>query len=136
MTTRTGEHLGFVRGMPTQGMFGCLRTPLKSALRRKSLSLGLTALVLFANPAHAQDPAVLARQNNCLACHHQSLRVVGPSWQEVAAKAAPHAQQALAARIAGGGVGAWGTWPMPSNPQLTPEQALQLAQWVLQEGAR
>ena len=81
----------------------------------------------------ARTPADLARQSACMACHAVTAKVVGPSFRDVAAKYAGDASAPakLAARIRAGGVGTWGTVPMPAQPQLAESDALALARWVL-----
>ena len=93
----------------------------------------LSALMLVAtSPAFAN--ADLAAKKNCLACHAVDKKLVGPSYKDVAAKYAGQkdAVAKLADKIQKGGVGAWGQVPMPAN-QVTPDEAKQLATWVLQQ---
>ena len=77
--------------------------------------------------------AELAKAKNCLACHATDKKVVGPSYQDVAAKYAKDkdATGKLAKKIREGGVGAWGQIPMPANPQVSEAEAQTLAKWVL-----
>jgi cytochrome c len=82
----------------------------------------------------AQASAELAKQKACLGCHQVERRVVGPALRDVAqryAKQADAAVPVLARKIVEGGKGAWGVVAMPANPSITPEQARQLAVWVL-----
>jgi cytochrome c len=77
--------------------------------------------------------AELAKAKNCLACHAVDKKVVGPAYQDVAAKYAKDkdAPAKLAKKIREGGVGAWGQIPMPANPQVSEAEAQTLAKWVL-----
>ena len=88
---------------------------------------------LAAAPAQAQDAAQLAAKKNCLACHAVDKKVVGPSYEDVAAKYAGQkdAVDKLAAKIMKGGSGVWGPVPTPANPQVNEAEAKQLAAWVL-----
>jgi cytochrome c len=93
----------------------------------------LSALMVVAvSPAFAN--ADLAAKKNCMACHAVDKKLVGPSYKDVAAKYAkdPGAQAKLADKVKKGGVGVWGQVPMPAN-QVTPDEAKQLATWVLQQ---
>jgi len=85
----------------------------------------------FAAPAFAS--AELAQKKNCMACHAADKKLVGPSYKDVAAKYAGQKDAAdkLAEKILKGGSGVWGPVPMPANPQVSPAEAKQLAQWVL-----
>jgi cytochrome c len=62
-------------------------------------------------------------------------KLVGPSYQDVAAKYAgkPGAVDTLSMAILHGVSGGWGPIPMPANPQVTPAQAKELAGWVLMQ---
>lgn len=95
-----------------------------------SLLLPLLSSAVLAAPAGAD----LAARKNCLACHAIERKVVGPSYQDVAARYAGQkdAVSRLAPKIQKGGSGAWGPVPMPANP-VTPEEARQLAAWVLSQ---
>ncbi len=95
------------------------------------VAASIAAGVLIASPAFASEE--LAKAKNCLACHKTDAKLVGPSYQEVAAKYAGQegAADMLAEKIQKGGKGAWGPVPMPPNPQVSPEEAKQLADWVL-----
>ena len=86
---------------------------------------------VVAAPAFAN--ADLAQKKNCLACHAMDKKLVGPAYKDVAAKYAGQKDAAamLASKIQKGGVGVWGQIPMPANPQVSPDEAKQLATWVL-----
>jgi cytochrome c len=92
--------------------------------------ISLIAAATLAAPAFANQE--LAQKKNCLACHSIDKKVVGPAYKEVAAKYAKDkgALAMLSEKIQKGGVGVWGQVPMPAN-QVTPEEAKQLATWVL-----
>ena len=104
--------------------------PVRKFLMKKIALLAVLATVV-AMPAFAN--ADLAQKKSCLACHAVDKKLVGPAYKEVAAKYAGQKDAAtkLAEKIQKGGVGAWGQIPMPANPQVTPEEAKQLANWVL-----
>lgn len=62
----------------------------------------------------------LIKKYNCTACHQNDKKLVGPAYQEVAAKYKGDAGAAakLAAKVKAGGSGVWGPVPMPPNPQV------------------
>ncbi len=84
-------------------------------------------------PSFALASDALARQRNCLNCHAVERKIVGPAFKQVAERYAGRTDAAayLAEKIVKGGAGAWGPVAMSANPQVTPEEALRLAQWVL-----
>lgn len=98
------------------------------------LLLATTLTALLAVPAQASME--LAQKKSCMACHATDKKLVGPSYKDVAAKYAGQkdAVAQLAERIQKGSVpgkGNWGAIPMPANPQVSADEAKQLATWVL-----
>ena len=87
--------------------------------------------VVVAAPAFANTN--LAEKKNCMACHALDKKLVGPAYKDVAAKYADQkdAVAMLATKIQKGGAGVWGQIPMPANPQVSADEAKQLATWVL-----
>ncbi|MDH4390344.1 MAG: c-type cytochrome [Aquabacterium sp.] len=95
---------------------------------------GATLTVVLCSPALASME--LAQKKSCMACHATDKKLVGPSYKDVAAKYAAQkdAVAMLAERIQKGSVpgkGNWGAIPMPANPQVSADEARQLASWVL-----
>jgi cytochrome c len=93
----------------------------------------LIPVLLLAAALPAQANPELARQKLCLGCHAVDKKQVGPALRDVAARYAGQkdAVSRLAERIVGGSSNAWGAVPMPPNPKVTPDEARQLAAWVL-----
>ena len=94
------------------------------------------AVSILAIAAHAQDdPATLAAEAGCGACHHAEDPRMGPSWQAIAERyadkegAAPELQEKMRSVSRG----AWGEAPMPpvTDDQLTDEQLSSVIDWVL-----
>ena len=65
----------------------------------------------------------------CVACHAVDKKLVGPSYQEVAAKRGDDVA-IVADHIKNGSAGVYGPIPMPPNA-VTEEEATILAEWVL-----
>ena len=97
----------------------------------------LIASALVAGVAVVSQSALaseeLAQKYNCLACHKADAKLVGPSYQEVAAKYKDDASAAetLATKIKEGGSGAWGQVPMPPNPTVPDEDIKAMVDWIL-----
>ena len=74
----------------------------------------------------------LANKNTCLACHGIDRKVVGPGFNEIAAKYKSDSAAAayLAGKIKLGGQGVWGATPMPPST-VSDAEAQKLAQWIL-----
>ncbi len=95
------------------------------------LSLIFAASALVAGPAFAN--ADLAQKKNCMACHAVDKKLVGPAYQDVAAKYAGQkdAVDKLSQKVIKGGAGVWGPVPMPANTAVSDAEAKQLVQWIL-----
>lgn len=100
-----------------------------SAVAAAATAAGVGAVA----PLSAVEAENLAKAKNCMACHAIERKLVGPSYQEVAQKRAGEegALAMLTEKIQKGGSGVYGPVPMPPNPQVTADEANQLAQWVL-----
>jgi len=74
-----------------------------------------------------------ANAANCMRCHGVDRRYVGPAFIQVATRyrSRPDAVDYLAGKIRNGGSGEWGRALMPRHPQLSEEQARQMARWVM-----
>jgi cytochrome c len=104
-------------------------------MKTSAIMLRSTALVMVlasSAPAAFANPA-LAKKNNCLACHATATKLVGPAYQDVAAKYAGEqgAVDTLVKSIRNGSTGKWGDMAMPAQSTLSEADAKQLAIWVL-----
>jgi cytochrome c len=95
------------------------------------------ALAVGVFSAHAADAArvkELVAQQGCLGCHAMTMRLVGPSFNEVAARYRMDDLNGLVVRIQSGGSGKWGNLEMPPQSNLSLDDARLLAEWVLSSG--
>lgn len=85
-----------------------------------AVALAAASLAVVATGAQAQSGEDLLKKHGCTACHAIDKKVVGPAYQEVAAKYKGDAGAAakLMDKVKKGGSGVWGTVPMPPNPQV------------------
>ncbi|RJG08215.1 c-type cytochrome [Massilia cavernae] len=82
----------------------------------------------------ASASAELAKAKNCMGCHSMTTKLVGPVFKDIANKyAGQDAENKIAQKILKGGVGAWGSVPMPPSPQLSDAEAHLLANWILSQ---
>jgi cytochrome c len=83
--------------------------------------------------ALAQNGTAIARSNACLGCHAVDRKLVGPAFQQIAAKykGDSQAQQKLEAKVRDGGAGVWGVVPMPAHPRMSAADITTVVQWVL-----
>ena len=75
----------------------------------------------------------LMKKDGCAACHAVDKKLIGPAYQEVAAKYKGDAAAAtkLADKVKKGGVGVWGQIPMPPNAQVPDADIKNLVAWIL-----
>jgi cytochrome c len=83
--------------------------------------------------AAGTDPLQLAKKNNCFACHTLDKKLVGPAWKDVAAKyrGDATAEAKLVDKVGKGGVGVWGTVPMPPNALASEADRKILVKFIL-----
>jgi cytochrome c len=100
---------------------------------RTSAFLLLVAIGLVgANSAQADDHYAFAESRGCLACHQLEVKVVGPSFKDIARKYEDDktAESKLLDKVVNGGVGLWGTMPMHTGT-IDSEDASILVKWIL-----
>lgn len=93
----------------------------------------LIAAALAVSATSVQASADLARSKNCMACHAVERKLVGPSFQDIAARYTAQNISQLAGSIQKGGAGRWGAIPMPANPSVTDDEAAALVRWILEQ---
>jgi cytochrome c len=86
-----------------------------------------------ASVASVADAVAIARGNACMGCHAVDRKLVGPSFQQIAAKykGDPQAQAKLVAKVRNGGSGVWGVIPMPSHPSMNAADIQKVVGWIL-----
>ncbi|HTS23951.1 MAG TPA: c-type cytochrome [Casimicrobiaceae bacterium] len=103
----------------------------------KSHGMLLAAGLLVASGANAaldnKAAEALMNKDGCAACHAIDKKIVGPAYQDVAAKYKGDAGAAakLADKVKKGGVGVWGQIPMPPNAQASDADIKSLVDWIL-----
>ncbi|MFT5644103.1 MAG: cytochrome c551/c552/cytochrome c553 [Janthinobacterium sp.] len=85
-----------------------------------------------AAPASDAHIMGLLKANNCTACHAVGSRLVGPGFNEIAAKYKNRAdlKAYLAMKIKNGGSGVWGPMPMPPQPNIKEADVNAIAGWI------
>ena len=103
-----------------------------------SLPKGAAAApVVVAAATTGPDVKALLSKNSCTACHGMTNKIVGPGFNEIAAKykGRADAEAYLSGKIRSGGSGVFGSVPMPPQPQLSESDAQAMARWIA-AGAR
>ena len=68
---------------------------------------------------------------DCLTCHKDDVRVVGPSYQEVADKYTDGDLDMLADKIIEGGKGNWGEIPITPHAGMSKENAKKMVEYIM-----
>jgi cytochrome c len=95
--------------------------------------VGFAGLVTAAWADDAPRGQMIARANACMGCHAVDRKVVGPSFQQIAAKYKGDAQAPakLVNKVKDGGSGVWGVLPMPPHPTMSDADIRTVVDWVL-----
>lgn len=74
----------------------------------------------------------LIASSDCLSCHKEQEKIIGPSYKEVAAKYEHTAENVtlLSQKIISGGKGVWGEIPMTPHPQLSQQDAEEMVKYI------
>ncbi|MEW5755975.1 MAG: c-type cytochrome [Pseudomonadota bacterium] len=103
-------------------------------MKLKFMTAFALSVAFAASAPVAMADEALAKQSGCLTCHSVAKKMVGPSFQEIAAKykGDAAAKDTLIASIKGGSKGKWGNVMMPANsPRVSDENIAKLAAYIL-----
>lgn len=78
-----------------------------------------------------EEGKTLVEGADCLSCHKVDVKLVGPSYQEVAAKYSEADVELLAQKIIDGSKGVWGDIPMTPHAGLSKENAQKMVKYIL-----
>lgn len=100
--------------------------------------MAMSLLSFFMAPLPAQADLELARKSGCVGCHAMDIKVVGPSWRDIAARYrdVEGAREMLIRKVQLGGGGNWapltGGIAMPPQAHKVPEaNIIRLVDFVL-----
>src|SRR3954452_6913030 len=91
----------------------------------------------FIGSAHAaldnKTAEDMMKKDGCAACHAVDKKIVGPAYQDVAAKykGDATAQAKLQEKVKKGGSGVWGPVPMPPNTQVSDADIKTMVTYIL-----
>lgn len=77
--------------------------------------------------------AQLIAKADCLGCHKEQEKLIGPAYADVAAKykSSPAVIDTLANKIIKGGSGNWGTTPMSGHASISMDDARTMVKYIL-----
>ena len=84
-------------------------------------------------PLDMASGTAMMQKDGCAACHAIDKKIVGPAYQDVAAKykGDKDAAAKLVQKVKAGGSGVWGSVPMPPNAQVPDADIKALVSWIL-----
>lgn len=84
-------------------------------------------------PLDLQSGQAMMQKDGCAACHAVDKAIVGPAYQQVAAKYGGDKTAAvkLEQKVKAGGSGVWGAVPMPPNSAVPDADIKALVSWIL-----
>src|SRR5450432_291316 len=91
------------------------------------------AVAATAGPLDMKSAEAMMQKDGCAACHSVDKKILGPPYQEVAAKyrGDKDALAKLTQKVKAGGSGVWGAIPMPPNAQVPEADIKALVSWIL-----
>jgi cytochrome c len=86
-----------------------------------------------AGPLDMNSALAMMQKDGCIACHNVDKKIVGPAYQDVAAKykGDTGALAKLTQKVKAGGSGVWGSIPMPPNSFVPDDDIKALVSWIL-----
>ncbi|WP_199560932.1 c-type cytochrome [Mucilaginibacter hurinus] len=83
--------------------------------------------------AGSEKGGQLIKGSDCLACHKDNMKIVGPAYVDVAKKYKPTPANIdmLANKIIKGGAGNWGDIPMSPHPSISKSDAKEMVKYIL-----
>ena len=78
-----------------------------------------------------EEGKILIENASCLTCHKENEKLIGPSYQDVAAKYTDADIDQLADKIINGGSGVWGDVMMSPHPGMDKENAKKMVKYIL-----
>jgi len=101
------------------------KLPVKKAL--------ITAIATTTKKAVEMPGMNLIAKSDCKACHAPNTKLVGPSYQQIAAKykSTPANINKLAGKIINGGAGNWGQIAMAAHPNISTKDASEMVKYIL-----
>jgi cytochrome c551/c552/cytochrome c5 len=92
-----------------------------------------SATAKASGPLDLASAQAMMQKDGCGACHAVDKKIVGPAYQDVAAKykGDAGALAKLTQKVKAGGVGVWGPVPMPPNSWVADGDIQALVNWIL-----
>lgn len=115
-------------------MISCSKNETVASAQEKESNVMLEEPAVSTTAATAtpeEEGKSLVEGTDCLSCHKVDSKLVGPSYQEVAAKYTDADTDMLATKIIDGGKGNWGEIPMTPHSGLSQDNAKLMVKYIL-----
>ena len=104
-----------------------------AAAQQSSVDTNVNKIGTSSTPSSSGKGEELITKSDCLTCHKVDVKLLGPAYQDVAAKypATDENIEMLAGKIIKGGAGNWGDIPMSPHPSITEDDAKEMVKYIL-----
>jgi cytochrome c len=95
--------------------------------------LVLVSTAVTAKPTDAPKGKQLIAKSDCMGCHAEKAKIIGPSYADIALKYPANSKNItlLANRIIKGSKDIWGTIPMTAHAKLPKADAEEMVKYIL-----
>ena len=110
-----------------------LMTLLQGFSKNDSKSIDDIKTTITISQADVEKGRILISKSDCIACHKEKLKIIGPTYLDVALKYKPTESniEYLGSKIIKGGSGVWGQVPMPGHPALSKGDVEEMVKYIL-----
>lgn len=124
---------GTAAATPAQAPAAAAQAPAAPAAAPAAASKAPPPAAAPGAPLDMASATAMMQKDGCAACHAVDKKIVGPAYQDVAAKykGDKDAATKLAQKVKAGGSGVWGSVPMPPNAQVPDSDIKALVSWIL-----
>jgi cytochrome c len=138
-TTTTGTDAGTATTTESTGAIGNAGAP--AAAKKPAADKDDATVAVVAKDKLKPSPSGknydvgknLINKSDCLACHKDDVKLLGPAYVDVAKKYEPTAKNItyLVGKIKKGGAGVWGDIPMSPHPDLPDNDVREMVEYIL-----
>ena len=102
-----------------------------SCNKNETVSQGLEEQKNMVKLNDVEQGNLLLEDNDCMACHQQNDKTIGPSYKDIANKYTEKDIDYLADKVINGGSGVWGEVPMSPHPNIEKNNARKIVKYIL-----
>jgi len=105
----------------------------KTVTPRKTVTKTKTVIAKGPSVADLAEGKELLKKSDCLTCHKEDIKVVGPAYKDVAKKypSTEANYELLSKKVIAGGSGNWGAIPMAPHANLAEADVKKMVEYIL-----